>query len=202
MNDTELALLKIIADMGETPDGAYNIRANGGLHSRHVTENIDIRTKTDRPGIDIIIKPGTTGETVHIPVLISETGLSDLVYNDFLIGDNADVTIIAGCGIHNCGEEESRHDGIHTFFVGKNARVKYIEKHYGSGKGTGEKNMNPTTVVHVAEDGYMEMETTQIEEIINRLTDYGLLDDDKYSQSKSAYYDRSNISYKNIRQKL
>ncbi len=165
MNDTELALLKIIADMGETPDGAYNIRANGGLHSRHVTENIDIRTKTDRPGIDIIIKPGTTGETVHIPVLISETGLSDLVYNDFLIGDNADVTIIAGCGIHNCGEEESRHDGIHTFFVGKNARVKYIEKHYGSGKGTGEKNMNPTTVVHVAEDGYMEMETTQIEGI-------------------------------------
>lgn len=165
MNGTELELLKIIADMNESPDGAYNIRSNGQLADRHVTENIDIKTKTDRPGIDIIIKAGTVGETVHIPVIISETGLNDLVYNDFIIGENADVTIIAGCGIHNCGDKESRHDGIHTFFVGKNAKVKYIEKHYGEGDSNGENNMNPTTVVNIAEGGYMEMETAQIKGI-------------------------------------
>lgn len=165
MNSTELELLKIIADMDGTPEGAYNIRANGGLADRHVTENIDIKTKTDKSGIDIIIKPGTKGEKVHIPVIISETGLSELVYNDFIIGDGADVEIVAGCGIHNCGAEESRHDGIHSFFVGKNAKVKYVERHYGSGEGTGENNMNPTTIVNIAEGGHMEMETTQIEGI-------------------------------------
>lgn len=165
MNNTELELLKIIADMDGTPDGAYNIRANGALAERRVTENIDIKTKTDKPGIDIIIRPGTKGETVHIPVIIDASGLSDLVYNDFIIGDDADVTIMAGCGIHNCGSEESRHDGIHTFFVGKNAKVKYIERHYGDGDGIGGRNMNPTTVIHIAEGGYMEMETTQIKGI-------------------------------------
>lgn len=165
MNNTELELLKIIADMDGTPDGAYNIRANGALADRRVTENIDIKTKTDKPGIDIIIRPGTKGETVHIPVIIDASGLSDLVYNDFIIGDDADVTIMAGCGIHNCGSEESRHDGIHTFFVGKNAKVKYIERHYGDGDGIGGRNMNPTTVIHIAEGGYMEMETTQIKGI-------------------------------------
>ena len=172
MNGMELELLKIIADMGASPDGAYNIRSNGQLADRHITENIDIKTKTDRPGIDIIIKAGTVGETVHIPVIISETGLNDLVYNDFIIGENADVTIIAGCGIHNCGEKESRHDGIHTFFVGKNAKVKYIEKHYGEGDGNGENNMNPTTVVNIAEGGYMEMDSAQIKGIdsTNRVT--------------------------------
>lgn len=169
MNNTELELLKIIADMSASPDGAYNIRSNGKLADRHVTENIDIRTKTDKPGIDIIIKPDTKGETVHIPVLISETGLKDLVYNDFIIGENADVTIVAGCGIHNCGEKEARHDGIHTFFVGKNAKVKYIEKHYGEGDGNGENNMNPTTIVNIAEGGYMEMETAQIKGIDSTL---------------------------------
>ena len=179
MNGTELELLKIIADMGASPDGAYNIRSNGKLADRHVTENIDIKTKTDRPGIDIIIKPGTVGETVHIPVIISETGLNDLVYNDFIIGDNADVTIVAGCGIHNCGERESRHDGIHTFFVGKNAKVKYIEKHYGEGDSNGENNMNPTTVINIAEGGYMEMDTAQIKGIdsTNRVTKARLADD-------------------------
>lgn len=179
MNGTELELLKIIADMGASPDGAYNIRSNGRLADRHVTENIDIKTKTDRPGIDIIIKPGTVGETIHIPVIISETGLNDLVYNDFIIGDNADVTIVAGCGIHNCGERESRHDGIHTFFVGKNAKVKYIEKHYGEGDSNGENNMNPTTVINIAEGGYMEMDTAQIKGIdsTNRVTKARLADD-------------------------
>ncbi len=165
MNNTEQQLLKIIADMDGIPQGAYNIRSNGQLADRRVTENVDIKTKTDKCGIDIIIRPNTKGETVHIPVIISETGLSDLVYNDFIIGDNAEVTIMAGCGIHNCGDSESRHDGIHTFFVGKNAKVKYIERHYGEGDGTGGKNMNPTTVINIDEGGYMEMETSQIKGI-------------------------------------
>lgn len=165
MNSTELQLLQIIADMGDSTDGAFNIRANGQLANRRVTENIDIKTKTDNPGIDIIIKPGTVGEDVHIPVIISETGLSDLVYNDFYVGENSDVTIVAGCGIHNCGEKESRHDGIHTFYVGKNAKVKYIEKHYGEGDGNGENVMNPTTIVNIEDGGYMEMETVQIKGI-------------------------------------
>ena len=165
MNNTELQLLQIIADMGDSTDGAFNIRANGQLANRRVTENIDIKTKNDNPGIDIIIKPGTVNESVHIPVIISETGLTDLVYNDFYIGENSDVTIIAGCGIHNCGEKESRHDGIHTFYVGKNAKVKYIEKHYGEGDGNGENVMNPTTIVNIEDGGYMEMETAQIKGI-------------------------------------
>ncbi len=165
MNNTELELLKIIADMEGTPSGAFNIRANGGLADRKVTENIDIRTKTDKPGIDIIVKPGTKGEKVHIPVIISETGLSDLVYNDFIIGENADVEIVAGCGIHNCGSENSGHDGVHTFFIGKNAKVKYVEKHYGDSDGDGKNIMNPTTIVNIDDGGYMEMETTQIKGI-------------------------------------
>ena len=172
INETDKQLLKIIADMEGIPSGAYNIRANGKLADRKSTPNIEIKTKTDKPGIDIIIRPGTKGETVHIPVIIDQTGLSDLVYNDFIIGENADVTIMAGCGIHNCGDKESRHDGIHTFFVGKNAKVKYIERHYGEGDGAGENNMNPTTVVNIADGGYMEMETTQIKGIdsTNRVT--------------------------------
>ena len=157
MNSTELELLKIIADMDGKTEGAYNIRANGQLADRHITENVEIRSKTDNPGIDIIIKPGAENETVHIPVIISETGLTDLVYNDFIIGDGADVTIIAGCGIHNCGGAKAQHDGIHTFFVGKNAKIKYVEKHYGEGDGNGENIMNPTTIINIAEGGYMEM---------------------------------------------
>ena len=181
MNNIELDLLKMIADIEGTPKGAYNIRANGKLDSRAVTENIDIKTKTDKPGIDIIISPGTKGETVHIPVIISETDYNETVFNDFYIGDDADVTIMAGCGIHNCGEKESRHDGIHTFYVGKNAKIKYIEKHYGDGDGNGEKNMNPTTVINSAEGGYMEMETTQIKGIdsTNRITKAVLGEDAK-----------------------
>ncbi len=165
MNDTEKQLLKIIADMDGTPDGAYNIRSNGALAERRTTENVDIVNKTDKPGIDIIIRPGTKGETIHIPVVIDQTGINDLVYNDFIIGENSDVTILAGCGIHNCGDGESRHDGVHSFFVGKNAKVKYIERHYGEGNGIGGRVMNPTTVVNIAEGGYMEMETSQIKGI-------------------------------------
>lgn len=165
INETDKQLLKIIADMDGIPSGAYNIRANGGLADRKTTPNVDIKSKTDKPGIDVIIRPDTKGETVHIPVIIDESGLTDLVYNDFIIGENSDVTIMAGCGIHNCGDGESRHDGIHTFFVGKNAKVRYIEKHYGGGDGNGANVMNPTTVINIDDGGYMEMETTQIKGI-------------------------------------
>ena len=158
-------LLAEIADIHEVPEGAYNIRANGKLQSRNTTANIDIVTKSDKPGIDIIIAPNTKNESVHIPVIISESGLTDLVYNDFYIGEGADVVIVAGCGIHNCGDQESGHDGIHTFHVGKNAKVKYIEKHYGEADGSGENIMNPTTIVEMDEDSYLEMETTQIKGI-------------------------------------
>lgn len=162
MNAIEQNLLQEIAGLDALPVGAYNIRANGESAGRNTTANVDIITKTDKPGIDIRIKPGTKNESVHIPVIISQTGLKDLVYNDFYIGEDADVTIIAGCGIHNCGEENSLHDGIHTFYVGKNAKLRYIEKHYGEGEGRGRKLMNPTTIVHLDEGASMEMETTQI----------------------------------------
>ncbi|MBQ3584166.1 MAG: SufD family Fe-S cluster assembly protein [Lachnospiraceae bacterium] len=160
-----MELLEQVAGLHEVPKGAYNIRANGQLADRNTTANIDIVTKTDKPGIDIIIKPGTKNESVHIPVLLSETGLTDLVYNDFYIGEGSDITIIAGCGIHNGGNQKSQHDGIHTFYVGKNAKLRYIEKHYGSGDGNGENVMNPTTIVEIEEGGYMEMETAQIKGI-------------------------------------
>ncbi len=162
IDDIQKRLLKEVADLDSLPVGAYNIRANGAAAGRHTTANIDIVTKTDRPGIDIIIAPGTKNESVHIPVVVSQAGLKDLVYNDFYIGENADVVIIAGCGIHCAGAQETSHDGIHTFHVGKNARLRYVEKHYGEGEGRGKRVMNPTTVVHLAEGAAMEMETTQI----------------------------------------
>lgn len=162
IDDIQKRLLKEVADLDSLPVGAYNIRANGAAAGRHTTANIDIVTKTDRPGIDIIIAPGTKNESVHIPVVVSQTGLKDLVYNDFYIGENANVVIIAGCGIHCAGAQETSHDGIHTFHVGKNARLRYVEKHYGEGEGRGKRVMNPTTIVHLAEGAAMEMETTQI----------------------------------------
>ena len=162
MNSIEKQLLVAIADLHEVPEGAYNIRQNGASAGRNTTANIDIVTKEDKPGIDIIIKPNTKGESVHIPVVLSQSGLTDLVYNDFFIGENSDVVIVAGCGIHNSGDEASEHSGIHTFYVGKNARVKYVEKHYGEGDGNGENIMNPTTVVVLEEGATMELETTQI----------------------------------------
>ena len=165
MEKIQKDLLEKIADLHGTPEGAYNIRANGALGGRNTTANIDIVTKEDKPGIDIIIKPGTKNESVHIPVVISQSGLTDLVYNDFFIGDDADVVIVAGCGIHNSGDKASEHDGIHTFHVGKNAKIKYVEKHYGAGDGNGENIMNPTTVIEIDDGGYMEMETTQIKGI-------------------------------------
>ncbi len=165
MDTIEKNLLAQIADLHDVPQGAYNIRANGKAAGRATTENIDIVTKTDKAGIDIIIKPGTKHESVHIPVLISQTGLKDLVYNDFYIGEGADVTIVAGCGIHNGGDEESRHDGIHTFHLADGATLRYIEKHYGDGDGNGANVMNPTTVIELGAGAHMEMETTQIKGI-------------------------------------
>lgn len=162
MTAIEKNLLSEIMDLEIVPEGAYNIRANGESADRHTTANIDIVTKTDKPGIDIIIKPGTKNERVDIPVLLTKTGLKDLVYNDFYIGEDADVLIVAGCGIHNAGDEQTAHDGIHSFHVGKNAKLKYVEKHYGEGEGTGEKVLNPTTEIEIAEGGYMEMESAQL----------------------------------------
>lgn len=162
MDSIEKTMLKQVADLDALPVGAYNIRANGRSTGRNTTANIDIVSKTDKPGIDIIIKPHTVNESVHIPVIISEAGLKDMVYNDFYIGEGSDVTIVAGCGIHSCGGEDSAHDGIHTFHLEKGAKVKYVEKHYGEGEGRGKRLMNPTTEFYLDEDSYLEMETTQI----------------------------------------
>ncbi len=158
-------LLEQVADLHDIPVGAYNIRKDGQLLGRNVSANIDIVTKTDKPGIDIIIKDNTVKESVHIPVIIAQSGLKEAVYNDFFIGENCDVTIIAGCGIHNGGKDASEHSGIHSFDVGKNSKVKYVEKHYGQGEGTGERIMNPTTKILLREGSYMEMDTVQIEGI-------------------------------------
>ena len=162
IDEITMKMLKEVADLDALPTGAYNLRSNGQGVGRRSTANVEIVTKEDKPGIDIYIKPGTKHESVHIPVIISETGLKDLVYNDFFVGEGADVVIIAGCGIHNCGGSLSQHDGIHTFHLAKNAKLRYIEKHYGEGDGRGKQVMNPTTVVHLDEGASMEMETTQI----------------------------------------
>ncbi len=162
MDQIKLNLLKEVADLHGVPEGAYNIRADGKTADRNTTANIDIISKEDGSGIDIRIKPGTVHESVHIPVIISESGLSEVVYNDFYIGEGSDVVIVAGCGISNCGQQDSEHDGIHRFFVGKNAKVKYVEKHYGEGDGNGKRILNPVTEVHMDEGSYMEMEMVQI----------------------------------------
>lgn len=148
--------------MHTVPEGAYNIRANGASAGRNTTANIDIVSKTDVSGIDIRIKPGTKHESVHIPVVLSESGIKETVYNDFYIGEDSDIVIVAGCGIHNCGNQDSEHDGIHRFYVGKNAKVKYVEKHYGEGDGNGKRILNPGTEVYMEEGSSMEMEMVQI----------------------------------------
>ena len=163
IDDITKDMLGIIADMkaGETA-GAINIRKDGHLAARQNSENIVITTKEDLPGIDINVAPGTKGEQLHIPVVLTESGLTDKVYNDFYIGEGADVYIVAGCGIHNDGCEDSQHDGIHRFFLGKGSRVVYLEKHYGEGEGSGQRILNPVTEVHMEDGSTMEMVTVQI----------------------------------------
>ena len=162
MDSIQQSLLEQITGLHEVPQGAYSLRINGSLHGKNSSENIEIVKKEDKPGIDIYIKAGTKNESVHIPVLLSSAGLKELVYNDFHIGEDCDVTIVAGCGIHNGGNDDSEHSGIHAFYVGKNAKLKYVEKHYGSGEGSGKRIMNPTTIIELDENAYMEMDTAQI----------------------------------------
>ena len=162
-------LLAQVADLHKMPEGAYSLRINGKLEGKNSSEHIQIVKKTDAPGIDIYIQPGTKNESMHIPVILSQSGLKELVYNDFHIGADCDVTIVAGCGIHNAGDEESRHDGIHAFHLAAGAKLKYVEKHYGDGDGNGKRVMNPTTIIDLAEDAYMEMESTQIKGVTSAI---------------------------------
>ena len=162
MDEIQRRLLLEVADLHDVPQGAYNLRANGKSVGRSSSANIEITSKEDGSGIDIRIKPGTKNESVHIPVVMSESGLKETVYNDFYIGEGADVVIVAGCGIDNCGKQDSEHDGVHRFFVGENAKVKYVEKHYGAGDGTGQRILNPVTEVTMEKGSSMEMEMVQI----------------------------------------
>ena len=178
MDAIQKQLLEAVAGLHEIPVGAYNIRANGKSEGRNSTEHIEITTREEGDGIIIRIKDGTKKESVHIPVIMSQAGLEEVVYNDFYVGDDCDVTIIAGCGIHNGGDASSRHDGIHSFFIGKNSRVKYVEKHYGSGDGKGQRIMNPETIIEVGENSVMEMDTVQIKGVdsTKRMTRAKLMD--------------------------
>ena len=179
LTDVEKSLLNKIIEKDEFTEGAYNVRGNGKGLIRKTTENIDIVSKKDKPGIDIIVKENTKNEFVHIPVVITESGVTDLVYNDFYIGKNAEVTIMAGCGIHNDKHMLSRHDGIHTFYLDEGAKVKYVEKHYGEGEGTGEKILNPKTVVKLKKGATLEMDSVQIEGVDSTIRETeGELDED------------------------
>lgn len=172
MDVIQKQLLQEVADLHDIPEGAYNLRANGESVGRQSTANIEIISKTDISGIDIRIKPNTKNESVHIPVVLSESGLKETVYNDFYIGDNCDVLIVAGCGIDNCGSQDSEHDGVHRFYIGKNAKIRYVEKHYGSGSGDGKRILNPVTEVYMEEGSICEMEMVQIKGVdsTNRTT--------------------------------
>lgn len=162
MDQIQKRILEEVADLHDIPEGAYNIRANGETAVRNTTANIDIVSKEDGTGIDIRVKDGTKKESIHIPVVLSKSGLKEVVYNDFYIGEDCDVFIVAGCGIDNCGNQDSEHDGIHRFFIGKNSKVKYVEKHYGGGDGLGKRILNPGTEVYMEEGSTMEMEMVQI----------------------------------------
>ncbi len=172
MDAVQKRLLQEVADLHDIPEGAYNFRANGTSVGRHTTANIDIQSKTEGSGIDIHIQSGTKNESVHIPVVLSASGLKETVYNDFYVGEDCDVLIVAGCGIDNCGTQDSQHDGIHRFFVGKNSKVRYVEKHYGSGDGSGKRILNPVTEVYMEEGSSVEMEMVQIKGVdsTNRTT--------------------------------
>lgn len=167
LNDVQKYLLREVADLTDIPTGAYNIRSDSASIGRQSTENVEIIPKEGISGIDIFVKPDTKGETIHIPVVMTQSGLKEKVYNDFYIGDNADVEIVAGCGIDNCGAHDSQHDGIHRFYIGKGSKVRYTEKHYGSGSGTGKRLLNPVTEVYMEEGSSCEMEMVQIKGVDN-----------------------------------
>lgn len=178
LEEVDKELLGEISDYDGEFKGAYNIRKNGKGIQRKVTDNINIVTKTDKPGIDIIVKPNTKFEFVHIPVILTESGLKDVVYNDFFIGKNANVIIVAGCGIHNDHHKNSQHDGIHRFFLEEGAKVKYIEKHYGEGSGDGKRILNPVTEVYLKSGSSMEMESVQIKGVDSAIRETkGVLED-------------------------
>ncbi len=162
MNDIQKKMLEEIADLHGVPEGAYNIRADGRSVASRSTDEIEICPKPRGSGLDIRIKPGTVNKSLHIPVVIAESGLEETVYNDFYIGDGCDVLIVAGCGIDNCGGKDSRHDGIHRFHVGAGCKVKYVEKHYGSGSGSGRRILNPVTEIALGEGSSMELDMAQI----------------------------------------
>ena len=179
MENIDVELLKEISDIDGNIEGAYNIRKNGKGIERKITENVNIVTKTDKQGIDIYVKENAKFEIVHIPVIITESGLKDIVYNDFHIGKNANVVIIAGCGIHNDHHKDSEHDGIHRFFLEEGARVKYIEKHYAEGSGTGKRILNPVTEIYQKDGSSLEMETVQIKGVDSTIrTTKGVLEND------------------------
>ena len=163
LTETEKGLLEKIADMKEgEAEGAVNVRIDGKKVLRNSTDTIRIESKEDKDGIDIYVKAGSKNGSVHIPVVLTETGFKDKVYNDFFIGEGAEVEIVAGCGINNCGCDDSQHDGIHTFHVGKNAKVTYSEKHYGEGAGTGKRILNPETIIYLEEGASMTLDLSQI----------------------------------------
>ena len=171
MDTIQKRILEEVADLHAVPEGAYNIRANGQSAGRRSTADIEITSKENGSGIDIRIKPGTKKQSVHIPVVLSESGLKEVVYNDFYIGEDSDVVIVAGCGIHNCGDQDSQHDGVHRFHVGANAKVKYVEKHYGEGDGAGKRILNPGTEVYMDRDSFIEMEMVQIRGVDSTVRD-------------------------------
>ncbi len=181
LDEIQKRLLREVADLHDVPEGAYNIRSNSKSAGRASTENIEIIPREDGQGLTVKIKPGTKNESVHIPVVLTETGIKEVVYNDFYIGEDADVTIVAGCGIDNCGNQDAEHDGIHRFFVGKNAHIRYVEKHYGSGEGAGKRILNPGTEVYQEEGSSVEMEMVQIKGVddTNRTTKAELAKDAK-----------------------
>ena len=171
LDEIQKRLIAEVADLHEVPEGAYNLRANGETAGRNTTANIDISSKEDKSGIIVRVKPGTKRESVHIPVVLSKSGIKETVYNDFYIGEGCDIVIVAGCGIDNCGNQDSEHDGLHRFFIEKNARIKYIEKHYGAGDGEGKRILNPGTEVYMAENSTMEMEMVQIKGVDSTIRD-------------------------------
>ena len=162
MDKTDEKLLEEIADLHGIPEGSFNIRKNGKLLARNSDTDVEIVSKKDKDGIDIIVKAGVKNKSVHIPVLLTVGDFHDTVYNDFFIGDGADVTIVAGCGIHNATCKDAEHDGVHTFYVGKNAKVRYVEKHVGTGGGTGKKKFDPVTKIYLKENASFILESTQL----------------------------------------